>query len=413
MVWVSLDDRVTLHEKFLSVGPEGFALWAGMLCYCNRSVTEGYVPKKHLDAYFPTLRGVKAERLAVRLVEEGLLIPTETGWFIHQYELHQPHAMRDVVREKEEAKIEKRRSDRERLAHKRALEKEAKSRQMALGLPSPEGASRGNVASDNPATRAKVAGDESASRDTPNHALPFQFSERERTRTEAGTPSDSGPSGPEPSDEQGEQEAPGRPAKAPEAEGTARESSEGPGTPPVGGQVARTTDGGPVGPAGSGPPTDSSGLELDGHVPSERELAFEAVGVLEPDGIPARGHPDYTAMVQVHKLICDGFRGRWEPRLALLWPGPKGKPALSEAFWVVRMVQKDPSLTHEGMVETMLDEWFDGPDPWPRNHRYPWNTFVNQMADAYVRAIDRARTREAEANEYRNDFGDLDDAAVH
>lgn len=405
MPHVRLDDRIAHHVKVMAAGTDAFALWVGMIAFANKSATDGIIPKEYLTTYWPTLQGRALHRAVDRLVAVGLLVDAEKHYLLHDYEDHQPHAMRSAQRIHKEGNKNRNREYRAR---------EKAKNQMVLDLQEGHRDGVRDAVTHGVTDAARAASVTPSQMDTiPNHTKPLILRERENALAEAGTPSDSGPSGPEPSGEQGEREAHGSPVEAPEGARAPRSTAEGAAAPPAGGQGPRTTDGGSVGPAGSGPLTDSGGLELDGRVPSERELAFEAVGVLEPDGIPARGHPDYTAMVQVHKLICDGFRGRWEPRLALLWPGPKGKPALSEAFWVVRMVQKDPSLTHEGMVETMLDEWFDGPDPWPRNHRYPWNTFVNQMADAYVRAIDRARTREAEANEYRNDFGDLDDAAVH
>jgi hypothetical protein len=44
VVWVRLDDHFDEHPKIASVGPLGLALWVTALAYCNRNLTDGFIP---------------------------------------------------------------------------------------------------------------------------------------------------------------------------------------------------------------------------------------------------------------------------------------------------------------------------------------------------------------------------------
>jgi len=44
MPWVRLDDHFDEHPKIAAVGPLGIALWVAGLAYCNRNLTDGYIP---------------------------------------------------------------------------------------------------------------------------------------------------------------------------------------------------------------------------------------------------------------------------------------------------------------------------------------------------------------------------------
>lgn len=44
MVWVRIDDHYDQHPKILQIGPLGVALWIAGLAYCNRNLTDGYIP---------------------------------------------------------------------------------------------------------------------------------------------------------------------------------------------------------------------------------------------------------------------------------------------------------------------------------------------------------------------------------
>lgn len=44
MTWVKLDDHFDEHPKIAAVGPLGIALWVCGLAYCNRNLTDGFIP---------------------------------------------------------------------------------------------------------------------------------------------------------------------------------------------------------------------------------------------------------------------------------------------------------------------------------------------------------------------------------
>ena len=44
MVWVRLDDHFDENPKIAAVGPLGIALWVTSLAYCNRNLTDGFIP---------------------------------------------------------------------------------------------------------------------------------------------------------------------------------------------------------------------------------------------------------------------------------------------------------------------------------------------------------------------------------
>ena len=45
MVWVRLDDQFASDPKILEAGPLGMALQVAALCYCNRHLTDGHLPR--------------------------------------------------------------------------------------------------------------------------------------------------------------------------------------------------------------------------------------------------------------------------------------------------------------------------------------------------------------------------------
>jgi hypothetical protein len=42
--WIKVDERYDEHRKFAEVGPLGVALWLAGLAYCNRNLTDGFIP---------------------------------------------------------------------------------------------------------------------------------------------------------------------------------------------------------------------------------------------------------------------------------------------------------------------------------------------------------------------------------
>mgnify|MGYP007071595943 FL=1 len=82
MSWLRIEDTVPLHPKHLKAGPEASWLWVCAIAYCQRQLTEGYIPVEALP-----LLGVPKNptRLADRLVEVELFETAVGGYQVHDY----------------------------------------------------------------------------------------------------------------------------------------------------------------------------------------------------------------------------------------------------------------------------------------------------------------------------------------
>lgn len=101
MSWVKLDDGFAEHPKVIAAGP--LAGWVHVcgLCYCNRNLTDGYVPRaiarrladfEHVGLETGGVPGMVAvgvdvdcELLVEILVEVGMWEEVEGGYVIHDY----------------------------------------------------------------------------------------------------------------------------------------------------------------------------------------------------------------------------------------------------------------------------------------------------------------------------------------
>ncbi len=90
MTWVRLDEKFADHPKVVRAGPLGMAMHVTALCYCNRHLTDGFVPKQ-IASVLLDLTGLGEWSLVVEdLVEAGLWEPVDRGWLIHDYLDYQP-----------------------------------------------------------------------------------------------------------------------------------------------------------------------------------------------------------------------------------------------------------------------------------------------------------------------------------
>lgn len=93
MAWVRVDDQFPDHPKVVSAGPLAAWLFVAGLCYCNRFLTNGFIPLNQVERLVP-FDGRRDEsespfRLKDRLVAVGLWTETEKkgieGILIHDY----------------------------------------------------------------------------------------------------------------------------------------------------------------------------------------------------------------------------------------------------------------------------------------------------------------------------------------
>jgi hypothetical protein len=126
-MWVRLDDHFDEHPKLAEAGPLGWALWIAGLAYCNRNLTDGFIPwavAQHLVNWQflgepeedgrrklfticvscgMTGEDVDCEYVIPLLVTAGLWEQVEGGFYVHDYPDYQPtkaevEAVREIKR---------------------------------------------------------------------------------------------------------------------------------------------------------------------------------------------------------------------------------------------------------------------------------------------------------------------------
>ena len=94
MAWVKLDVDFAWHPKILRAGPLGMAMQVAALCYCNKYLTDGFIPHEVV----PTLLNldlckeykVSCEDIVQTLVVVGIWEQVKGGYIIHDYLDYQP-----------------------------------------------------------------------------------------------------------------------------------------------------------------------------------------------------------------------------------------------------------------------------------------------------------------------------------
>lgn len=111
MVWVRIDDRYNEHLKFASAGPLGVTLWLAGMAYCNRNLTDGFIPWtvartlvawEYIGAAGPTAilvalldsddepAMVTSDLVIDQVVHSGLWDTVTGGYMVHDYLDYQP-----------------------------------------------------------------------------------------------------------------------------------------------------------------------------------------------------------------------------------------------------------------------------------------------------------------------------------
>ena len=114
MPWVRVDDHFDEHPKMARVGPLGWAMWLAGLAYCNRNLTDGFIPwnvaKRLVSWEFLSTRettgkthawvveastGQHSEEVGCEfvidlLLENGLWSEVDDGYVIHDFSEYQP-----------------------------------------------------------------------------------------------------------------------------------------------------------------------------------------------------------------------------------------------------------------------------------------------------------------------------------
>ena len=96
MVWVRIDDRFDEHPKVSRVGPLGMAMHVAALCYCNRNLTDGFVPRA-VAKRLVDIEGVMVDDEPIdwwwvvkALLDAGMWANEDGGYRIHDFHDFQP-----------------------------------------------------------------------------------------------------------------------------------------------------------------------------------------------------------------------------------------------------------------------------------------------------------------------------------
>jgi len=121
MAWVRIDDDFLDHPKMAAVGPVGWGVWLASIAWCNRELTDGFLPAAVADALGGRTRvwlddtphqlvvrhgaeetPLDADFVAELLVKAGLWERVPGGYRIHDYLDYQP-SREEVTRRREAA----------------------------------------------------------------------------------------------------------------------------------------------------------------------------------------------------------------------------------------------------------------------------------------------------------------------
>lgn len=118
MTWVRISDDFIDHPKVVGLGgdaPIAITLWLAALGYCNRYLTDGFVPAGVLGR-LTTLTPAEVRLASEALVDAGLWEKAAHGYQFHDYADYQLT---------KEAVLEKRQQNRERMARFRNADRDA------------------------------------------------------------------------------------------------------------------------------------------------------------------------------------------------------------------------------------------------------------------------------------------------
>jgi hypothetical protein len=95
MTWVQIDDGMADHPKIMSLSHGAFRLQIEGLCFANRNLTDGHVPRLAAHRH--------GKRYAAELVAAGVWDAVDGGYMIHDYAEYQPSKAEVLERRAETA----------------------------------------------------------------------------------------------------------------------------------------------------------------------------------------------------------------------------------------------------------------------------------------------------------------------
>lgn len=120
MSWAKIDDMFSQHPKLIQAGAVAWGMWAEGIAYCNRNLTDGFIPESAAEAFGGRWRvrqggktweifarcgdevvPVTADWIAVALVDAGLWHQVEGGYQVHDYLDYQPSRAQVLAKREE------------------------------------------------------------------------------------------------------------------------------------------------------------------------------------------------------------------------------------------------------------------------------------------------------------------------
>jgi len=85
MPWVKIDDNLPNHPKVIAAGLHGLAFTVAGIAYCQRNLTDGFIPALVVLTFVPHISARAAQAQAVRMVGAGLWELRDGGYQVHDY----------------------------------------------------------------------------------------------------------------------------------------------------------------------------------------------------------------------------------------------------------------------------------------------------------------------------------------
>jgi hypothetical protein len=143
-MWVKVDDRFDEHPKFEKLGAAATALWFKCLAYCNRNLTDGFVPSSAAEQRAFALDPAAPMFPVNELLEAGLWERRPGGYYFHDYPDYQP-SKAEVTAEREAAA---RRKERWRNARRNAVPNAVRSGTPGSRFPVVKAPSQSSIVSE-------------------------------------------------------------------------------------------------------------------------------------------------------------------------------------------------------------------------------------------------------------------------
>lgn len=128
MAWIRVDDSFNEHPKMAKVGAIGWGIWLAGLAYCNRNLTDGFIPYAIAESLGGSWRvrteledgrvmvstishgsGMSGQDMTTGwvidlLVSSGLWDEVKDGYLVHDFDQYQP-SREQVLRERENTRV--------------------------------------------------------------------------------------------------------------------------------------------------------------------------------------------------------------------------------------------------------------------------------------------------------------------